>query len=477
MRHRLILLSVCAAACGAPVPDDPQMVPTMVRAWYGVARVERLSPPVTSRLLAYHASALFAGLAAAPGSGGAVLAGRLNDAPTFPTPTGSIDGTLTAVAALHLVSDSLLAEALPTTRSALARLGDSLETARVAALGRRPGVRALRARSTAHGTAIGQAIVAWARTDGFAATRGRSYTPPVGTGRGVNDAPATVYATQKTSAASESVQLDDPTNTLRPGSTSDRALILSRAKSTGRRTLPAVNMAGASEPYWGTLRPFALARWDACPVPAAPPYATAPGTPMRTAADAVVATQRTLTDAERATALYWADNAGESGTPAGHWAAIAAGAAAREPTAAAAAGVVLATTVAVADAFIAAWGYKYRDVTIRPRTYIRRVIDPHWEPAIPTPPFPEHPAGHATQSAAAATVLTARVGAGPFVDSTSVALGHPPRRYANFLAAADEAAVSRLYGGIHFPTGNEAGRVLGACIGRAVAARGIGVIE
>ena len=58
-----------------------------------------------------------------------------------------------------------------------------------------------------------------------------------------------------------------------------------------------------------------------------------------------------------------------------------------------------------------------------------------------------------------------------------VALGHPPRRYANFLAAADEAAVSRLYGGIHFPTGNAAGRVLGDCVGRAVAARGIGVIE
>jgi hypothetical protein len=474
-RHWLVLLTLCTA-CGAPAPDDPRVVPTMVRAWYGVARVERLSPPVTSRLFAYHATALFAGLTASDTV--RALADRLNGFPVLPARGGDVDGTLTAVAAVRVVSDSLLAEALPTTRSALTRLADSLATARVEVIGRLRGGASWRTRSDAHGTAIGQAIVAWARADGFAATRGRPYTPPVGPGRWVNDAPASVYATQRTSGASELVQLDDPANTLRPGSTSDRALVLSRAKAINRRTLPAVNMAGASEPYWGTLRPFALTRGDACPVPPPPPYATAPGTLMRAAADTVVATQRALTEAQRATALYWADNAGESGTPAGHWAAIAsAAAAARGLSAPAAAGVVLATSIAVADAFIAAWGYKYREMTIRPRTYIRRVIDSRWEPAIPTPPFPEHPAGHATQSAAAAAVLAARLGDGPVVDSTSVALGHPPRRYATFLAAADEAAVSRLYGGIHFPTGNEAGRVLGACVGRVVAARAIGAIE
>lgn len=484
MRRRwLVLLWVCAG-CGAPAPDDPQLVATLVRSWYGVARVERLSPPVTSRLLAYHAAALYAGLAAADpvagaadgaaadGRGGTPLSG-LQDAPTVPTAEGSVDGTLTAVAAVRVVSDSLLVEALPTTRAALTRLADSLALARGAVR----GVGRLRARSEAHGAAIGRAVVAWARADRFDGTRGRAYAAPVGPRYWVNDAPATIYATQKTSGASETVLLADPANTLRPGSTSDRALVLSRAKPRGAGTLPAVNMAGASEPYWGELRPFVLARWDVCPVPPPPPYETAIGTPLRTAAETVVAAQRALTEAQRATALYWADNAGESGTPAGHWASIASatatahGLAARE-----AAGVVLATTVAVADAFIAAWGYKYRDVTLRPRTYIRRVIDPRWEPAIPTPPFPEHPAGHATQSAAAAAVLAARFGDGAFIDSTSVALGHPPRQYPSFTAAADEAAVSRLYGGIHFPTGNAAGRALGACIGRAVATAGIGAM-
>lgn len=474
-RRWLVLLTLCAA-CRAPAPDDPRVVPTMVRAWYGVARVERLSPPVTSRLFAYHATALFAGLTAADSA--RTLRGRLNDFPELPHADGVVDSTLTAVAAVRVVSESLLVEALPTTRAALRRLADSLATARVASLGRLRGTEALRTRSEAHGSAIGLAIIGWARADGFAATRGRAYTPLVGPGRWANDAPAAVFATQKTSGASEMVQLDDPANTLHPGSTSDRALVLSRPKSTDRRTLPAVNMAGASEPFWGTLRPFALPRWDACPVPPPPPYATTAGSALRAAAESVVVTQRTLTEAQRATALYWADNAGESGTPAGHWAAIASAASAtRGLTAPAAAGVVLGATVAVADAFIAAWGYKYHEMTIRPRTYIRRVIDPRWEPAIPTPPFPEYPAGHATQSAAAAAVLAARLGDGPFIDSTSVALGHPPRRYPTFTAAAAEAAVSRLYGGIHFPTGNEAGRVLGACVGRAVAERGIGVIE
>ena len=281
MRRRwLVLLTLCAA-CRAPVPDDPRVVTTMVRAWYGVARVERLSPPVTSRLFAYQATALFAGLTASDTARS--LVGRLNDFPALPAPDGEVDGSLTAVAAVRVVSDSLLAEALPTTRAALTRLADSLATARVAVLGRLRGAEGRRARSDAHGAAIGQAIVTWARADGFAATRGRAYAPPVGPGIWVNDAPATVYATQKTSGASEMVQLDDPANTLRPGSTSDRALVLSRPKPADRRTLPAVNMAGASEPYWGTLRPFALTRWDACPVPPPPPYATTPGSALRTA--------------------------------------------------------------------------------------------------------------------------------------------------------------------------------------------------
>ena len=126
--------------------------------------------------------------------------------------------------------------------------------------------------------------------------------------------------------------------------------------------------------------------------------------------------------------------------------------------------------MAQADAFIAAWGYKYQFNLLRPRTYIRRVIDSTWEPLIPTPPFPEHPAGHSTQSAAAATVITALIGAAPFTDSTSISLGHAVRSFASFHAASEEAGMSRIYGGIHYPSGNAGGLALGRCIGTAVAA-------
>jgi membrane-associated phospholipid phosphatase len=136
-----------------------------------------------------------------------------------------------------------------------------------------------------------------------------------------------------------------------------------------------------------------------------------------------------------------------------------------------AARVALATALAQADAFIAAWGYKYQFSLLRPRTYLRRVLEPSWEPLIPTPPFPEYPAGHSTQSAAAAAALTGVLGALPFEDRTSVAIGHAPRRFASFQAAADEAGWSRVLAGVHFPAGDLAGRQLGRCVGEAVMAR------
>jgi membrane-associated phospholipid phosphatase len=133
--------------------------------------------------------------------------------------------------------------------------------------------------------------------------------------------------------------------------------------------------------------------------------------------------------------------------------------------------VFVLMTLAQADAFIAIWHEKFRLNLIRPVTYIRRYIDSTWTPAIITPAFPEYPSGHSGQSAAAATVLTALLGAASFEDSTNLALGHPVRRFSSFQAAADEAAMSRLYGGIHFPMGNENGKVLGRCVGRVVLER------
>lgn len=113
----------------------------------------------------------------------------------------------------------------------------------------------------------------------------------------------------------------------------------------------------------------------------------------------------------------------------------------------------------------------YRFNLIRPRTYIRRVIDATWEPLIPTPPFPGYPSGHSALSAAAATGMAALLGERAFDDSTGIALGPAVRRFGSFREAADQAGVSRIYGGIHVRYGNEGGQIVGRCIGRLVADR------
>lgn len=452
-------------ACRRQADADPRMVSEWVHSLYGAIRVERLSPPVASRVAAYAATALYAGIGAVH-TELAPLDGKLNGIPALPRAgdPSRYDATLVAVAAERVVLDSLFREGLPTTRSALTRLADSLVQGRRAA-----GVAAeVQERSDSLGRQIGVAIVGWANTDGFTGTR-RPYVPPVGDGLWFNDSPANVYTTQNMSGASEFVALDNPANARRSTNTSDRGLIMSRPKGANA-TLPAVNMAGATEPYWGEVRPFVQATWNSCPIPAPPAYSTDTASALYRNARVVYDTKTTLTDEQKAIALYWADNAGETGTPVGHWLSIASQLISeRRLGITDAVRLVLATSLSQGDAFIAAWGYKYQYNLLRPRTYIRRVIDSTWEPQISTPPFPEHPAGHSTQSTAAATVITAFLGAAPFSDSTSVSLGHAVRRFPSFLAASDEAGMSRIYGGIHFLSGDESGKILGRCIGARVA--------
>ena len=465
----VLVLGVLTIGCSRSAAPDTMMVSQWVRTWYGAVRVERLSPPIASRVLAYATTALYAGMAAADPSLPRVE-GHLNGLAALPSAerAGDHDPTITAVEAERVVMDSLFAEALPTTRASVAKLADSLVQERLA-----NGVSArTHERSVALGRGVGLAIVAWSRTDGFDGTRGRPYTAPVGEALWRNDSPANVYATQSVSGATEMVTLDNPANQLRPGSANDRSMILNRPKAAAGRVLPAVNMTGATEPYWREIRPFVLESWDACPLAAAPPYSAQKGSALHESAQRVHDVGATLTDEQRTIALYWADNGGESGTPVGHWLSIA-GQLMRQQGLAGpvAARLAMVTAAAQADAFIAAFGYKYALNTIRPRTYIRRVIDPAWEPAIPTPPFPEHPSAHSTQSAAAATTLAAFVGDVAFDDSTSISIGHAVRRFATPLDAAKEAGRSRIYGGIHFEFGDVGGRNLGICIGERVNAR------
>lgn len=126
--------------------------------------------------------------------------------------------------------------------------------------------------------------------------------------------------------------------------------------------------------------------------------------------------------------------------------------------------------IAVADAFIACWRVKYQYNLLRPITYVRAYIDPHWGEPLPvvTPPFPEYTSGHSVQSGAAATVLADLLGEVRFTDHTHDVRGLPPRTFTSFTSAAHEAALSRLYGGIHFRPAIERGLAQGRIVGQRV---------
>jgi hypothetical protein len=127
------------------------------------------------------------------------------------------------------------------------------------------------------------------------------------------------------------------------------------------------------------------------------------------------------------------------------------------------------TSIAIADGFISCWDEKYRSNLIRPETLINEHIDENWKPVLQTPPFPEYTSGHSVVSGAAATALTNIFGDDfTFDDDTEVAYGLPVRSFTSFNKAADEAAISRMYGGIHYRTAVEIGVEQGRDLGRFV---------
>lgn len=108
-------------------------------------------------------------------------------------------------------------------------------------------------------------------------------------------------------------------------------------------------------------------------------------------------------------------------------------------------------SVTLADCFISCWDEKYRSNTIRPETYINKYISQSWMPLLQTPPFPEYTSGHSVVSAAAAVILTHLFGENfGYADSTEIEFQIPVRHFNSFVEAANEAAISRFYGGIHY---------------------------
>ncbi len=180
-----------------------------------------------------------------------------------------------------------------------------------------------------------------------------------------------------------------------------------------------------------------------------------------------------LTQEERTIAFYWSDDPGDPGTPPGHSISIATQVLQMEKASLAlAAETYCKVGIAVSDAFVSCWRCKYHFNLLRPITYIRENIDVSWSTVLSTPPFPEYTSGHSVQSGATAQVLSDLFGYNyHFTDRTHehrTDIDGSPRSYDSFFDMADEAAISRLYGGIHYRDAIEIGVEQGIKIGQAV---------
>jgi membrane-associated phospholipid phosphatase len=229
-------------------------------------------------------------------------------------------------------------------------------------------------------------------------------------------------------------------------------------------------------PQWGFVTPFAMTNSSQFRPPG-PPALTSEkyGADYNEVKALGAEVGSTRTPEQDLIALFWADGAGTE-TPPGHWNSIAQDiAAVQGNTLEENTRLFALLNIAMADAAICAWDAKFSYNFWRPVTAIRNgdtddnaatVADPTWSSFIATPPFPDYTSGHSTFSGAASRVLAR------FYDTDNIAfttgsdfLPGVTRSFTSFSAAASEAAISRLYGGIHFRSANEDGLTSGLGIG------------
>lgn len=397
-------------------PSSEQSAQFLIDWWkalFQFVATERLSPPDASRMFAYISVALYESqIAGAPEYKS--LEGQLNGLENLPRPEkGEVyDWPTCAIEATYLVQDGMLARYFPAGVSTLNNLYDDQLDARTEA-----GIsKEVIDRSKEYGKKLSDAILAWSEKDGYVQTRYKQYKAPSREGH---------------------PEFWEPTD---------------------------FNQT-ALEPFWGEHRTFCIKSCDQCDLEPLK-YTTDPNSDFYKQAMQVYLTDKTLTEAQRTTAQYWADDPGETSTPPGHWMAILGNFVASEKMnldKASEMYVLVATSMA--DVCITMWHTKFRTDLVRPKTYINENIEKGWEPYVETPPFPGYTSGHSGFSAAAAEIMTSLIGDNkPFVDSSHYDVGLLPRTFTSFRAAADEAAYSRMYGGIHYLFEIQDGSKQGKCV-------------
>lgn len=281
-------------------------------------------------------------------------------------------------------------------------------------------------RSVAFGQSVGNAILAYAESDGqgecYKTNFPASYIVPVGTGLWEPTSPANLIPLQ---------------------------------------------------PYWGDVRPFMEINVAASlPIPP-PAFSTDPTSAFYKEALEVYNAVQNLTADQLVIAEYWSDDPGKTATPPGHSISIMKQILEDDDANLARTAEVYAKLgMSVHDAFISCWYAKYYYNLVRPITYVHENIDNSWTIPLATPPFPEYTSGHSVQSGASAKVLTDLFGTNyAFVDRTHADrtdIDGTPRPFANFFAFAEEAAISRLYGGIHYRSAIDVGVAQGIKVGKNI---------
>lgn len=226
----------------------------------------------------------------------------------------------------------------------------------------------------------------------------------------------------------------------------------------------------ALQPYWGNVRPFLTQNVNGTLPPPPPAFSTKNSSPFWQETLEVYNTIQTLNPEQQIIADFWSDDPGKTATPPGHSMAILNQILERENANLAFAAQAFAKMgMGLHDAFISCWNAKYTYNLIRPITVIHQHIDPDFDIPLNTPPFPEYPSGHSVQSGAAAQILTELFGNQyTFTDHTHETrsdIDGKPRSYSSFEDFAEEAAISRLYGGIHYRSAIELGVIQGKQVG------------
>lgn len=223
------------------------------------------------------------------------------------------------------------------------------------------------------------------------------------------------------------------------------------------------------QPYWGKNRTFIKGNAD-FDLPIPPKCEIGNSSLMFVQALEVYSVGKNLTQDQKNIALFWSDDPVKTFTPPGHGVSIATQLVKKENLKLdKAAELYCRIGIAAYDAFISCWKCKYMHNILRPISFIQTTIDPNWKSFLDNPPFPEYTSGHGTVSGAIAMVLSDMFGYNyNFTDYSHKERGLKPRTYDSFLEFAQEAALSRLYGGIHYRMSNDEGLKNGKRIGKAV---------